>query len=95
MVAVLTVADGADGQHHLDIRTAAVQHLYGATQVVGTLVNEQYEKDGIKRIVTKIEVKEVSFGSRKRKADPSESGILETLDPAEFEEIFADEEVPF
>lgn len=70
-------------------------HKGDTVTVVGTLVNEQYEKDGIKRIVTKIEVKEVSFGSRKRKADPSESGILETLDPAEFEEIFADEEVPF
>ena len=41
MIAVLTVADGADGQHHLDIRTAAAQHLYGATQVVGTLVNRE------------------------------------------------------
>jgi single-strand DNA-binding protein len=70
-------------------------HKGDSVTVVGTLVNDQYEKDGEKRTVTKIEVKEISFGNRKRNAEPSENSILETLDPAEFEEIFADEDVPF
>ena len=70
-------------------------HKGDTVTVVGTLVNDQYEKNGEKRTTAKIEVKEISFGSRKRNSDPTENGILETLDPAEFEEIFADEDVPF
>ena len=70
-------------------------HKGDSVTVVGRLINDTYEKNGVKRTATKIFVKEVSFGSRKRKSDQSESSILEMLDPAEFEEIFNGEDVPF
>ena len=42
VVAVFAVADGADGQHDLYVRTAAAEHVEGLLQAVGTLRHAEH-----------------------------------------------------
>ena len=41
VVAVLAIADGADGEDNLDVRTAAAEQFDGAAEVVGTLIDAE------------------------------------------------------
>lgn len=60
--------------------------------VVGTFRNHKYEKDGINRVATQVVIREIHFtGNRKEDSIAYDF----SYDPEEFEEIFADEDVPF
>ena len=62
--------------------------------IVGNLRNRKYEKNGENRIATEIIVKEIHFTVNKHNSQ-SKSELDFTYNPDEFEEIFADEDVPF
>lgn len=62
--------------------------------IVGNLRNRKYEKNGENRIATEIIVKEIHFTGNKHNSQ-STSELDFTYNPDEFEEIFADEDVPF
>ena len=60
--------------------------------VVGTFRNHEYEKDGVNRVATQVVVREIHFtGNRKEDSIAYDF----SYNPEEFEEIFADEDVPF
>lgn len=63
--------------------------------IVGNLRNSQYEKNGEKRTSTSVIIREVHFGNSKRKTENSDDTAFPEIDPAEFEEIFSGEDVPF
>jgi len=56
--------------------------------------NHRYEKNGEKRIATEVIVREIHFTGNKRNSQSADE-LDFSYDPAEFEEIFADEDVPF
>lgn len=62
--------------------------------VVGNLRNNRYEKDGQNRIATEVNVREIHFTGNKRNSQSTEE-LDFNYNPEEFEEIFADEDVPF
>lgn len=62
--------------------------------IVGNLRNHRYEKNGENRISTEISVREIHFTGNKRVQQTSKE-LDFSYDPEEFEEIFADEDVPF
>ena len=62
--------------------------------VVGRYETNPYEDNGEKRISHSINVREVHFGNVKKSLN-DESAQSDGIDPAEFEAIFADEDVPF
>ena len=57
MVAVLAVADGADGDNDLYVRPTAAQHFYRTTQVVSTFLYRQFTlvKEGCRTFLTVID----------------------------------------
>lgn len=60
--------------------------------VVGTFRNHKYEKDGINRIAAQVVIREIYFtGNCKENFIAYDF----SYNPEEFEEIFADEDVPF
>lgn len=63
--------------------------------LVGTLRNHRYEKNGEKRIATEIAVREIHFTSNTKRNSDDSSTYDFSYSPDEFEEIFADEDVPF
>ena len=64
--------------------------------LVGTLRNHRYEKNGENRIATEILIREIHFTDRKKASDENtELDFSYSPDEDEFEEIFADEDVPF
>lgn len=62
--------------------------------LVGSMRNHRYEKNGEKRIATEVIVREIHFTGNKRNSQSADE-LDFSYDPAEFEEIFADEDVPF
>lgn len=62
--------------------------------LVGSMRNHRYEKNGEKRIATEVIAREIHFTGNKRNSQ-STNELDFSYDPAEFEEIFADEDVPF
>lgn len=64
--------------------------------IVGNLRNHKYEKGGENRIATQIVASEIHFTGNKKTSDETERSEYNFYyDPDEFEEIFADEDVPF
>lgn len=62
--------------------------------IAGTLRNHRYEKNGEQRIATEVTVREIHFTSNKHSTQNTEE-LDFSYNPEEFEETFADEEVPF
>ena len=62
--------------------------------LVGSMRNRRYEKNGENRIATEVIVREIHFTGNKRSSQSADE-LDFSYDPDEFEEIFADEDVPF